>query len=145
MNNSSIHPSRKWPLDAKERLLQALVKTFSLNMPLYITYKHILFNYGRYNRIKECSCANISTDSLAILQLYCQINQPTHHRHHHHHHSSSQDVDSSNLPIELLRNICHFVQLNGFGAIQKSFKSSNPDTLPVQIAHILFSIINNVS
>lgn len=143
------HPSRSWPLDHKEKLLLALTKTFSFSMPLYITYKHLLVNHGRYSRIKECSCANVSTDSLQILEMYCQTssqqpssssNSSSSQRHHHHHNPS----DGQDLPIELLRNICHFVKLNGLGAIRHCFATATPDTLPVQTAHILFNLLNNV-
>ena len=74
--NRAIHPARLWTLDEKEKLLVALVKTFSLNMPLYVTYKHLLFNHGRYSRIRECSCANLSNDSIALVQIFCQANLP---------------------------------------------------------------------
>ncbi len=67
-------PARLWQIEHKEKLLIALVKVFSLNMPLYVTYKHLLFNHGRYNRIKECSCSSLTTDSLTLLYLYCQTN-----------------------------------------------------------------------
>lgn len=65
---------RRWSLDMKEKLLIALVKTFSLNMPLYVTYKHLLFNHGRYAHVKNCSCSKLSNDSIALLQLFCQTN-----------------------------------------------------------------------
>ena len=65
---------RDWPFDSKEKLLIALVKIFSFNMPLYVTYKHLLFNHGRYTRSSECSCSRLSTDSVALLQLYCPTN-----------------------------------------------------------------------
>lgn len=67
-------PASSWQLEHKEKLLIALVKIFTLNMPLYVTYKHLLFNHGRYNRIKECSCSKLSTDSISLLYLFCQTN-----------------------------------------------------------------------
>lgn len=68
--------ARRWSSDEKEKLLVALVKIFSLNMPLYVTYKHLLFNHGRYSRIGECSCAQLSNDSMALVQIFCQANVP---------------------------------------------------------------------
>lgn len=126
--------ARRWSSDEKEKLLMALVKTFSLSMPLYVTYKHLLFNQGRYTRMKECSCSWLSNDSLALLQLFC--------------HSSSQNVnqriqDYDNLPIELLRNISHFIDLNGLNAIKICFSKSTSDNLPLKISHVLFNIIVN--
>lgn len=157
LGSSQIHPSRKWPMEHKEKLLLALVKTFSFAMPLYITYKHLLVNHGRYSRIKECSCVNVSTDSLQILEMYCQTAQPStsssssnssssqrHHHHHHNHHNHHNPSDGQDLPIELLRNICHFVKLNGLSSIRHCFSTATPDTLPVQTAHILFTLLNNV-
>lgn len=64
------------PIDAREKLLCSLVKVFSLNMPLYLTYKHLLFNnHGRYSRITDCSCCNLSQDSLNLIQIYCSTSQ----------------------------------------------------------------------
>jgi hypothetical protein len=148
--------ARSWSLENKEKLFFSLVKIFSLNMPLYVTYKHLLFNHGRYCRIKECSCSLQSIDSIKMLHLHCQTMTLQQQQQNNHQNGGIND-DLDNLPIELLRNICHFIELNGFIAIKKCFNNSkitkddvndifsNDQTLlPVQIAHLLFSFINNI-
>jgi hypothetical protein len=133
-----------WSLDSKEKLLVALMKTFSINMPLYIIYKQLLFNHGRYSRIKECSCSTLTSDSISLLQLYCQTHSPlkgigggsgggnsTNAR--------NQEIE--NLPIELFRNITHFIDLNGLTAIKECFYYSNPDILPLNFVEAIFNII----
>lgn len=83
---SETTSARLWCIDAKEKLLIALTKIFSLNMPLYITYKHTLYSHGRYSKLKECSCTRLSADPLTLLQSFCQTaifgnqrNQVGHH------------------------------------------------------------------
>ncbi|CAF0722648.1 unnamed protein product [Brachionus calyciflorus] len=132
--------ARRWPLGIKEKLLISLIKIFSLNMPLYLTYKHLLLNSpGRYTRLNECSCSTLNQDSLNLIQSYC-INQqntsPSTNK------SSSQDLD--NLPIEYLRNICHFVDLNGLVSIKQCVKNMQPEHLPLNLVHLLFNIIVNI-
>jgi hypothetical protein len=112
-NNSA----RKWSFENKEQLLFAIVKIFSSNMPLYVTYKHLFSNN------KDCC----DTDTISLLQSYCQMHQ--------------QDND---MPIELLRNICNFIENNGMSAIRICFNKATPDTLPISMAHVLFNIIFNV-
>ena len=72
--NCNLVEARRWSLETKEKLFICLVKLFSLNMPLYVTYKHLLFNHGRYNRVKECSCSKLANDSLQLFPNYCQTN-----------------------------------------------------------------------
>jgi hypothetical protein len=76
---SNVLHARKWPFDAKEKLLVGLIKVFSLSMPLYVTYKHLLVNHGRYGRIRECSCSMMPSDSVAMLQTYCHLNNQSTH------------------------------------------------------------------
>ena len=64
--------ARTWTLEAKETLRVALTKIFALNLRLYITYKHLLYSHGRYSKLKECSCAQLSGDSVGLFQAYCQ-------------------------------------------------------------------------
>ena len=52
--------------------------------------------------------------------------------------------DNENVPIELLRNISHFIDLNGLSSIKACFTNSNPDTLPLKIAHTIFNAIVNI-
>lgn len=113
-NNSA----RRWSFENKEKLLVAIVKIFSSNMPLYVTYKHLFSNN------KDCC----DTDTISLLQSYCQMHQ--------------QDND---MPIELLRNICNFIENNGMNAIKICFNKATPETLPISMAHVLFNIIFNVS
>ena len=110
--------ARRWSLENKEKLLIAIVKIFSSNMPLYVTYKHLFSNN------KDCC----DTDTISLLQSYCQMHQ--------------QDND---MPIELLRNICNFIENNGMNAIKVCFNKATPDTVPISMAHVLFNIIFNVS
>lgn len=136
-STNSLLSVKLWQLEHKEKLLIALVKIFTLNMPLYVTYKHLLFNHGRYNRINECSCSKLSTDSISLLYLYCQTNStcPT---------TSLNRQHDDNLPIELMRNVSHFIDMDGIGAIKTCFMNSTSDNLPLQIAHILFNVIANI-
>lgn len=147
--NSDCLSVKQWQIEYKEKLLIALVKIFSLNMPLYVTYKHLLFNHGRYNTIKECSCSRLSNESIALVYLYCQTNSSTTSTTTPTPINNSTTIrnnnDETNLPIELLRNIAHFIDLNGLAAIRICFTNSMFDTLPLQIAHILFNVIVNVS
>ncbi len=129
---SATVPARLWPSDHKQNLLTALVKAFSLNMPLYVTYKHLLFNHGRYTRITNCSCSRLSADSLSLLQLFCHTTTANN--------SSSND----NLPVELLRNIAHFVDLDGLHALKQCFTSATSDTLPIKTAHLIFNTLVNI-
>jgi hypothetical protein len=126
---------RYWPFEWKEKLFAALIKTLNLNMPLYVTSKHMLLNVNnllRYKRItSECNCSKITTDPVSILQMYCQANV------------SNQDLDS--LPIDLLMNICLFVDLNGLYAIKSCFINTTPETLNINLAHLLFNVLVNVS
>lgn len=151
--NSDCLSVKQWQIEYKEKLLIALVKIFSLNMPLYVTYKHLLFNHGRYNTIKECSCSKLSNESIALVYLYCQTNSSTTSttttnptpNNSINNSTIRNNNDETNLPIELLRNIAHFIDLNGLAAIRICFTNSMFDTLPLQIAHILFNVIVNVS
>ena len=84
--NCNLIEARRWTLETKEKLFISLVKIFSLNMPLYVTYKHLLFNHGRYARVKECSCSKLASDSLQLFPNYCQTNN----RYNNHSNPSSQ-------------------------------------------------------
>jgi len=122
-------------------------------MPLYVTYKHLLFNHGRYNTIKECTCSKLSAESIPLVYLYCQTNSSSSSSSSSSSNNNNNSIvagnlnmNETNLPIELLRNIAHFIDLNGLGAIRTCFtNSTSSDTLPLQIAHILFNVIVNVS
>lgn len=116
LNIKSI--ARLWSNDNKEKLLFALVKIFSSNMPLYVTYKHLFFNN------KDCC----DSDTISMLQLYCQMHQ-------------QHDND---IPVELLRNICNFIEANGINALKTCLSKATPDNLPITTAHLLFNIIFNV-
>lgn len=48
------------------------------------------------------------------------------------------------MPIELLRNISHFIDFNGLKAIKICFTNSSSDNLPLKIAHNIFNIIVNI-
>lgn len=123
-----------WSLDSKEKLLIALMKTFSINMPLYIIYKQLLFNHGRYSRIKECSCSTLTSDSISLLQFYCQTHSPLKG-------ANGRNQEIENLPIELFRNISHFIDMHGLTAIKECFYYSNPDILPLNFVECIFNII----
>ena len=112
------------------------MKTFSISMPLYIIYKQLLFSHGRYSRLKECSCSRLTSDSISLLQFYCQTHSPLKNGN-----GNSRNQDIENLPIELFRNITHFIDLNGLTAIKECFYYSNPDILPLNLVEILFNII----
>lgn len=126
---------RYWPFEWKEKLFTALIKILNLNMPLYVTSKHMLLNVNnllRYKRItSECNCSKITTDPIGILQTYCQANV------------NNQDLDS--LPIDLLMNICLFVDLNGLYAMKSCFMNATPENLNINLAHLLFNVLVNVS
>ena len=51
------------------------------------------------------------------------------------------------MPVELLRNICYFIDNNGMAALKTCFAKASlaPDRLPITTAHFLFSIIYNVT
>ena len=71
-NSEEIISARYWSLAHKEKLFLALIKIFSINMPLYLAYKHLLIGHDRYSRSKECSCSKLSTDSISLIQSFCQ-------------------------------------------------------------------------
>ena len=139
ITTTSDEPSfspESWSLDAKEKLLLALMKTFSVSMPLYIIYKQLLFNHGRYTRLKDCSCCMLTADTISLLQLYCErhlLNGSIVPR-------TSQD-SIENQPIELIRNITHFVDFCGLHALRECFLHANPDALPLSVVDILFNIV----
>ncbi len=130
--------ARFWSTDNKDKLLYAIVKIFSSNMPLYVTYKHLFFNN------KDCC----DTDTIALLQLYCQMHQVSCRGARF---PSSLPLASigfskeNEMPIELLRNICTFIDSNGMAAMRLCFARATPSTLPIATAHVLFNIIFNVS
>ncbi len=72
--DSCIIAARYWSFEQKEKLLVALIKCFSLNMPLYLAYKHLLFNHDKHDRVKECACGKLSNDSISLIHLFCQSN-----------------------------------------------------------------------
>jgi len=133
--------ANSWSLDSKEKLLVALMKTFSLNMPLYIIYKQLLFNHGRYSRIKECSCSTLTSDSISLLQFYCQTHSPLKGGGSSGNGTNSRNQEIENLPIELFRNITHFIDMHGLTAIKECFYYSNPDILPLNFVEAIFNII----
>jgi hypothetical protein len=63
-----------------------------------------------------------------MLQLYCQMHQ----------------MHKNDIPVELLRNICNFIEANGINALKACFSKATPDNLPITTAHLLFNIIFNV-
>jgi ubiquitin carboxyl-terminal hydrolase 34 len=133
---SATISARLWPSDHKQNLLTALVKAFSLNMPLYVTYKHLLFNHGRYTRITNCSCSRLSTDSISLLQLFCHTPASST--------TTTNNSSNDNLPVELLRNIAHFVDLDGLHALKQCFTSATSDSLPIKTAHLIFNTLVNI-
>lgn len=48
-------------------------------------------------------------------------------------------------PIALLRNVCFMCDSNGIQALQSCFERATPETLPVNLAHLLLTLISNVS
>jgi len=126
---------RYWSFEWKEKLFTALSKILNLNMPLYVTSKHMMLNVNNLLRFKritnECNCSRITTDPIGILQMYCQANV------------NNQDVDS--LPVDLLMNISLFVDLHGLYAIKSCFMNATPESLNINLAHLLFNVLVNVS
>lgn len=122
--------ARKWSIENKERLLYMIVKIFSPSMPLYATYKHYLPSSQRDIGGSGGGGSNKSDnfDTISFLQSYYQMHQ--------------QDND---IPIDLIRNICYFIENHGIIAIKICFTRATPDTLPITMAHLLFNIIFNVS
>jgi hypothetical protein len=71
--NSDFINARIWLPEEKERLMIALVKCFSVNMPLYVAYKHLIIGHERNVVVKECACGKLSVDSsLSLIHVFCQ-------------------------------------------------------------------------
>ena len=49
------------------------------------------------------------------------------------------------MPLFLLRNVCFFCDTNGIGALKTCFEKATPETLPFNFAHLLITLIANVS
>ena len=60
-------------------------------------------------------------------------------------HDVSCFLQDPEVPLFLLRNVCFFCDTNGIGALKTCFETANPDTLPFNFAHILITLIANVS
>lgn len=72
-----------WTLEQKEKLLVAFVKVFTLNMPLYVAYKHLLHqNQSRGGGTKSCPCLGTNSESIVMIQMYCQLPRSGNHAHH---------------------------------------------------------------
>lgn len=132
-----IIPARYWSLEHKEKLIVALVKIFTANMPLYLAYKHLLIGHDRYARLNNCCCSKLCNDSISLMQMYFQQNSNK---------SNNDSQDFENLPIELLRNISLFINLGGIHSLHVCFGSSNatPDHLTLNISHLLINVVANV-
>ena len=66
--------ARYWPIEHKEKLFSALLKVFSLNMPLYLAYKHLMISHDRYSILRDCTCFKLSNETISLIHLYCQSN-----------------------------------------------------------------------
>ncbi|XP_055381002.1 ubiquitin carboxyl-terminal hydrolase puf [Condylostylus longicornis] len=86
----------KWILPEVEKLLVLVSKTFLLNFPLYIAYKH-----GVHSRLDE-----ISTEEAQNLSTFC-------------------DLHDNEIPAFLLRNVALFCNSGGFQAMMLCFEQSN--------------------
>ena len=53
-----------------------------------------------------------------------------------------QDPDTN---VVLLRNVCFWIDSNGASALNACFEAATPSILPINFAHLLISIITNVS
>lgn len=84
-----------WTLPEFERLLILLAKTFLLNFPLYIAYKHAV------QRLDE-----ISPQDAQNLSIYC-------------------DLHENEMPIYLLRNVTLFCSAQGFVHLSDCFDVPN--------------------
>ena len=57
----------------------------------------------------------------------------------------SHHFQDPEVPLFLLRNVCFFCDTNGIGALKTCFEKATPETLPFNFAHLLITLIANVS
>lgn len=107
--------SETWSMQQREKLMHILSKIFLLNFPLYLACKH-----SALSRLDELSAQEISN-----LSTYC-------------------DLQDTEIPAYLLRNVSFFCKMGGVGAMTIVFEHGTPSTLPLSMAHAVVVAVGNL-
>lgn len=104
-----------WPMQQKEKLMHIVSKIFLLNFPLYFACKH-----SALSRLDDLSAQEISN-----LSSYC-------------------DLQDTEIPAYLLRNVSLFCKLGGVCAMSSVFEHATPNSLPMSMAHAIVAAVGNL-
>ncbi|ESO01400.1 hypothetical protein HELRODRAFT_174957 [Helobdella robusta] len=107
--------SKNWSLEEKDRLFQFVNRLFLLNFPLYLAFKHRI----------PTTFEELAKQDASVLNDYCELND-------------------SEVPLLLLRNVCYFCDSNGFQAMARCFREADPQSLQPAIANSLAAICANL-
>lgn len=114
-STSSKDESQVWSVQQKEKLMHIVSKIFLLNFPLYMACKH-----SSLSRLDDLSAQEITN-----LSSYC-------------------DLQDTEIPAYLLRNVNLFCKLGGVCTMSAVFEHATPASLPVTMAHAIVAAVGNL-
>ncbi|XP_072930018.1 ubiquitin carboxyl-terminal hydrolase puf isoform X2 [Epargyreus clarus] len=114
-STSTKDESQVWSVQQKEKLMHIVSKIFLLNFPLYMACKH-----SSLSRLDDLSAQEITN-----LSSYC-------------------DLQDTEIPAYLLRNVNLFCKLGGVCTMSAVFEHATSASLPVTMAHAIVAAVGNL-